>query len=65
MSGLVVRKRRGQEIYYSFNKDWFRECCKDFFSLFECCKDFFEKYRIVKRRSKKVKGGGKRWKKEK
>ena len=44
--GLIKSERRGQEIYYSFNKDWFRECCGNFFSLFECCGEFFEKYKI-------------------
>jgi len=52
-SGLISRKRKGQEIYYSFNRDWFKKCCEDFFSLFECCKDFFEKYEIVKKQSSK------------
>ena len=51
VTGLVNNKRKGQQIYYSFNKDWFRSCCGDFLSMYECCGDFLEKYEIVERKS--------------
>jgi len=44
VAGLVNNRRRGQQIYYSFNRDWFRSCCGDFLSLFECCRDFLKNY---------------------
>ena len=50
VTGLVNNKRKGQQIYYSFNKDWFRSCCGDFLSMYECCRDFLQKYEIVQRR---------------
>jgi ArsR family transcriptional regulator len=47
-AGLIESKRKGQNIYYSLNKDWFRECCSDFLSTFECCADFAKTRNIVK-----------------
>jgi len=38
-AGLIESNRKGQNIYYSLNKDWFKECCCDFLSMFECCVD--------------------------
>ena len=40
--GLVAAKKKGQQTYYSLNKNWFKECCKDYLSMFDCCKDLFE-----------------------
>ncbi len=51
VTGLVNNRRKGQQIYYSFNKDFFRSCCGDFLSMYECCRDFLEKYEIVERKS--------------
>ncbi|MEW6619088.1 MAG: metalloregulator ArsR/SmtB family transcription factor [bacterium] len=48
-AGLVKSKRKGQNIYYSLNKDWLKECCGDFLSMFECCLDFLKNYKIVKK----------------
>ena len=42
VTGLVNNERKGQQIYYSFNKDWFRSCCSDFLSMYECCGDFLK-----------------------
>lgn len=49
-AGLVVNTRRGQQIYYSLNKDWLKKCCGDFLSMFECCIDYFNTHKIVKRK---------------
>lgn len=37
-TGLVVANKKGQQTYYSLNKEFFLNCCCDFLSLFECCK---------------------------
>ena len=48
-AGLIESKRRGQNIYYSLNRDWFKECCSDFLSMFECCSDMASAKRMVKK----------------
>jgi DNA-binding transcriptional ArsR family regulator len=48
--GLVNVRKEGQLIYYSLNKDWLKECCKDYFSMFECLKKLFKDYKIVERK---------------
>jgi len=45
-AGLVTAKKKGQQTYYSLNKNWFKECCKDYLSMFECCRDLFKDYKI-------------------
>lgn len=51
-TGLISSKRRGQNIYYSLNKDCFKRCCGDFLSMFECCTDFLKSHKIVKKPKK-------------
>ena len=51
-AGLVINRRKGQEIYYSLNKEWFRKCCSDFLSMFECHVDFFKRYKIARKKSR-------------
>jgi ArsR family transcriptional regulator len=48
-AGLIESRRKGQNIYYSLNKKWFRECCSDFLSGFECCADLAQTRKIKKR----------------
>jgi len=48
-AGLIGSKRNGQNIYYFLNKDWFKECCGDFLSMFECSADFLKTHKIVKK----------------
>ena len=52
-SGLVVSKRKGQNIYYSMKKDRFVDCCSDFLSMFACCSDFL-KPSGIRRKSNKI-----------
>ena len=47
--GLVTPKKKGQLTYYSLNKNCFKECCKDYISMFECCRDLFKDYKITRR----------------
>lgn len=35
--GLVNANKKGQQIYYSLNKNFFLNCCCDFLSMFKCC----------------------------
>ena len=55
-AGLIESKRRGQNIYYSLNRDWFKECCSDFLSMFECCSDMASAKRMVKKQPEVKKG---------
>ncbi|MGB2770327.1 MAG: metalloregulator ArsR/SmtB family transcription factor [Candidatus Zixiibacteriota bacterium] len=52
-AGLIESKRKGQNIYYSLNKDWFKECCCDFLSMFECCLDMVKTDRIPEKATEK------------
>lgn len=45
---LVSSRREGQQVYYSLNKDWMKNCCACYFGSFECCADFFKNYKINK-----------------
>jgi ArsR family transcriptional regulator len=51
-AGLVSSERRGQNIYYSMKKDWFKACCADFLSMFACCADFFKPSKTGRRTKK-------------
>lgn len=46
-TGLIESKRKGQNIYYSLNRDWFKECCCDFLSMFECCSDMVKTDKVT------------------
>ena len=46
---LVTAKKKGQQVYYSLNKNWFKECCRDHISMFECCRDLFKNYKITEK----------------
>ena len=48
-AGLIESNRKGQNIYYSLNKHWFRECCSDFLSTFECCADLAKFHKVVEK----------------
>lgn len=48
--GLVNTRREGQKITYSLNKDWLKDCCKDYLSMFKCCRELFKDYKIVKKK---------------
>lgn len=48
VAGLVNSRREGQQIYYSFNKEMFRNCCGDFLSMYECCSAFMGKSNNIK-----------------
>ena len=48
-AGLVVKERKGQEIYYSLNREWFRKCCGDFLSMFECSMKLFKQSKAGKK----------------
>ncbi|UCB52780.1 MAG: winged helix-turn-helix transcriptional regulator [Candidatus Zixiibacteriota bacterium] len=48
-AGLIQSKRKGQNIYYSLNRDWFKECCCDFLSMFECCLDMVRTDKVVEK----------------
>jgi ArsR family transcriptional regulator len=52
-TGLIESKRKGQNIYYSLNRDWFKECCCDFLSMFECCLDMVKTDKIVEKPGEK------------
>jgi ArsR family transcriptional regulator len=52
-AGLIGSKRKGQNIYYSLNKDWFKECCCDFLSMFECCSDMAGSDKVVQKAKEK------------
>lgn len=41
-AGLVKDERRGQQIIYSLNQEWLRDCCADNFMKFTCCKSLFK-----------------------
>ncbi len=46
---LIDSRRKGQNIYYFLNENWFKECCGDFLSMFECCSEFVKTHRITKK----------------
>jgi ArsR family transcriptional regulator len=54
-AGLIESKRKGQNIYYSLNKDWFKECCCDFLSMFECCLDMVKTDKVAEKAEEKKK----------
>jgi DNA-binding transcriptional ArsR family regulator len=52
-TGLIESERKGQNIYYSLNRDWFKECCCDFLSMFECCLDIAKIDKVVEKTGEK------------
>ncbi|MGB7063369.1 MAG: metalloregulator ArsR/SmtB family transcription factor [Candidatus Zixiibacteriota bacterium] len=52
-AGLIESKRKGQNIYYSLNRDCFKECCCDFLSMFECCSDMARSDKVVQKAEEK------------
>ena len=52
-TGLIVSKRKGQNIFYSLNRDWFKECCCDFLSMFDCCSDMARSDKVVPKAKEK------------
>ena len=50
---LIESKRKGQDIDYSLNRDWFKECCCDFLSMFECCVDMVKTDNIPEKAKEK------------
>lgn len=52
-AGLIESKRKGQNIYYSLNRDCFKECCCDFLSMFECCSDMARSDKVVQKAKEK------------
>jgi len=60
--GLIESERKGQNIYYSLNRDWFKECCCDFLSMFECCSDMVKTDKVAEK-AKEIKQAARRTKK--